>query len=312
MLQSGLYPTNCTFNLNMLGNGNHKITVIAFSEDKKLRVRSVDFEIARGNVIFAENFDGGWENDWEISYTNHDFTWQIQENSLESFSETNSNSTHSATSPVAYTNLNETMVSSEIQLSVADEWEWNFNVGFCDRYPSYPGITAAISNDSGNSWTDMWQTANTGLEEWTWKYVSLNISAYAGQSIMLKYTCSGFSYADVSIDGIRIIEPQEVHAQNNLIVPKIELSNYPNPFNPNTRITFDLPTEISKNTELEIYNLKGQRIKTFPINSSTHQPINSVTWNGTDENNQAVSSGIYFARLKTGNQAASKKMLLLK
>ncbi|MCF7792858.1 MAG: C10 family peptidase [Candidatus Cloacimonetes bacterium] len=320
LIQTGLYPIGCSFDLSMLGNGNHKITVIAYAEDNKLRAKSVDFEITRGNVIFEENFDGSWENNWELNTTNPDFTWQILENSLESFSETNSNSTHSATSLVAYANLNEVMISPEIQLPVADYLDWNFYVGFCDRYPNYPGITASISNDDGTSWTDLWQTANIGLEEWTWKYVSLDLTNYIGQTVKIKYTCSGFSYADVSIDGIRIIEPQEVQAQNNLVEPQIELTNYPNPFNPSTTISFNV-TQTSSFATIGIYNLKSQKVKTLPVILSDAQhcieecgkPLSySVVWNGDDNYGNPVSSGIYFARLKSGKYSKSCKMLLMK
>jgi len=53
-------------------------------------------------------------------------------------------------------------------------------------------------------------------------------------------------------------------------------------------------------------------VKTFLINPSTHQPINSVTWNGADDNNQPVSSGIYFYKIKSEGYEKTRKMLLLK
>ncbi|MFC1898591.1 M6 family metalloprotease domain-containing protein [Candidatus Cloacimonadota bacterium] len=93
--------------------------------------------------------------------------------------------------------------------------------------------------------------------------------------------------------------------------PQISLDqNYPNPFNPSTTISFSLLE--ASDIELAIFNLKGQKVKTFLINSSTDQPINSVTWNGTDNSNKPVSSGIYFYKLKSGDIEISKKMLLLK
>ena len=94
----------------------------------------------------------------------------------------------------------------------------------------------------------------------------------------------------------------------------LELKNYPNPFNPSTTISFNLNAEITDDTELMIYNLKGQKIKTFDIilggvgRSSNQQ----VTWNGTDQNNNPVASGIYFYKLKSGDFEISRKMLLLK
>ncbi|MCK4311263.1 MAG: T9SS type A sorting domain-containing protein [Candidatus Cloacimonetes bacterium] len=87
------------------------------------------------------------------------------------------------------------------------------------------------------------------------------------------------------------------------------LNNFPNPFNPETTISFSLTTEHTESTEIIIYNLKGQKIRQYSIFNSQ----SSITWDGTDENNQPVSSGIYFYQLKVnGKKIAMKKCLLLK
>ena len=103
-----------------------------------------------------------------------------------------------------------------------------------------------------------------------------------------------------------------VSADNN-----ITLSNYPNPFNPSTTISFDVP-QTALFATIEIYNIKGQKVKTLDCCNSfaaapkklTHSK--TVTWDGTDQTGKSVSSGIYFARLKAGKTEASCKMLLLK
>jgi len=86
--------------------------------------------------------------------------------------------------------------------------------------------------------------------------------------------------------------------------------NYPNPFNPITKISFT--TMSIENTELVIYNIKGQKVKTL-INSVLENGDHLIIWDGSDQNNQPVSSGIYFYQLKIGNEIiGSKRMLLLK
>ncbi len=88
------------------------------------------------------------------------------------------------------------------------------------------------------------------------------------------------------------------------------LSNYPNPFNPSTTISFSLQQE--ELIELEVYNLKGQKVKQL-INSRLSAGLHSVTWNGTDSNDQPISSGIYFYKLiVNGKTQAMNKCLLLK
>ena len=90
--------------------------------------------------------------------------------------------------------------------------------------------------------------------------------------------------------------------------PVISLSNYPNPFNPSTTISFCLNTEITENTELLIYNLKGEKIRQYSILNSQ----SSIIWNGTDQTNQPVSSGIYFYKIKSGEFEKTNKMILMK
>ncbi len=92
----------------------------------------------------------------------------------------------------------------------------------------------------------------------------------------------------------------------------ISISNYPNPFNPSTTISFSLTAKNAQDAKLEIFNIRGQKIKTFLINSSTDEPFNSIIWNGTDDAGKPVSSGIYYYKLKAGKTEISKKMLLLK
>ena len=92
------------------------------------------------------------------------------------------------------------------------------------------------------------------------------------------------------------------------------LNNYPNPFNPSTTITFDLAIKNFNDTELTIYNLKGQAVKTFrdvTLNSDSNGK-GSVVWNGKDDRGISVSSGIYFYKLKSGNKSITKSMLIVK
>jgi flagellar hook assembly protein FlgD len=85
--------------------------------------------------------------------------------------------------------------------------------------------------------------------------------------------------------------------------------NHPNPFNPETKINFSLAK--NGNVSLEVYNIKGQLIKTLQ-NGYTDAGEHSVVWIGDDENGQKVTSGIYFYRLQTENMSKTRKMLLLK
>jgi hypothetical protein len=97
---------------------------------------------------------------------------------------------------------------------------------------------------------------------------------------------------------------------NEVQIPKPnKLNIFPNPFNPNTTIRFNLPE--SHNVSLSIYNLKGQKVKTILKNKTINGEF-SYTWNGLDDNENHLASGVYFCNLKTNFINHTKKILLLK
>ena len=85
--------------------------------------------------------------------------------------------------------------------------------------------------------------------------------------------------------------------------------NYPNPFNPITNISYELsnPSRVI----ITIYDLNGREIKTI-VDEWKQPGYYSAVWNSTDKHNNAVSSGIYFYRMKTNTFHKTLKMLLIK
>jgi hypothetical protein len=108
------------------------------------------------------------------------------------------------------------------------------------------------------------------------------------------------------LDGILEIQEDEI------IPPKNSMNIYPNPFNPETTISFSLAENI-KNAEINIYNVKGQKVRSLSVLGHPELVKGSVIWNGKDTNNKSVSTGIYLFELKAdGNVQKTKKGLLLK
>jgi len=85
--------------------------------------------------------------------------------------------------------------------------------------------------------------------------------------------------------------------------------NYPNPFNPTTTLRFDLP-EVNDIT-LTIYNMLGQKVKTFNM-QSTPAGYHSVKWNATNDYGDPVGAGVYLYQLQTKDFVKTRKMVLLK
>ncbi|MDY0218577.1 MAG: PKD domain-containing protein [Candidatus Cloacimonas acidaminovorans] len=86
-------------------------------------------------------------------------------------------------------------------------------------------------------------------------------------------------------------------------------SNYPNPFNPETTISYNLPAESF--VTLEIYNLKGQLVKRL-VSENKPSGAHKAVWNGADQQGREVASGFYFYRLKTKDNQLTRKILLMK
>jgi flagellar hook assembly protein FlgD len=91
---------------------------------------------------------------------------------------------------------------------------------------------------------------------------------------------------------------------------KYELfQNYPNPFNPSTTIRYDLARDTR--VTLKVYNLLGQEVKTLVNEFQTAGP-HDVIWDGTNNQNHAVSSGNYLCRFTAGKFTKMMKVMLLK
>jgi len=86
-------------------------------------------------------------------------------------------------------------------------------------------------------------------------------------------------------------------------------NNYPNPFNPETSISFNIPA--TSFVSLKIYNITGKLVKTL-VNENLLSGSYQIKWDGTNIKGQKVGSGVYIYKIKAGNFTDAKKMLLIK
>jgi len=95
------------------------------------------------------------------------------------------------------------------------------------------------------------------------------------------------------------------------LITKVEIatSNYPNPFNPETCINFTLP--YSSEISLEIYNVKGEKVKSL-FSGFLPAGANSLMWDGNTDQGIRLPSGIYHYQIKASNTTGYGKMILLK
>lgn len=91
------------------------------------------------------------------------------------------------------------------------------------------------------------------------------------------------------------------------VQPPLALRIWPNPFNPSTTISFEIP--VSGDASLEIYNLRGQIVRSWNhLGAGSH----ALNWDGKDQAGQPLSSGVYFCRLIHSQGIVLRKLTLMK
>lgn len=88
------------------------------------------------------------------------------------------------------------------------------------------------------------------------------------------------------------------------------LSNYPNPFNPETHIQYRI--ERAEKSTLAVYSITGELIRHLTVNQFHAAGTYEVTWDGRNDLGQIVGSGVYFCKLTTPSVVSSQKMVLMK
>ena len=175
--------------------------------------------------------------------------------------------------------------SSDIFVAKMDangNWQWATNAGGIN-YDTGDGIAI---EDNGNSYV-------TGL--------------FGGTITFGSYSLTGSGSFDIFVAKLG----NDTSVENEIIPTKMKLSNFPNPFNPSTTISFTIASA-TQEVLVEVYNIKGQKIKTL-VNDEFDAGSHSIIWNGDDEYGKSVSSGIYYYKLNVnGKTEVVKKCLLLK
>ena len=92
-------------------------------------------------------------------------------------------------------------------------------------------------------------------------------------------------------------------------IPIKFMKNTPNPFNPNTTISYELSRQ--GRTTIDIYNAKGQKVRTL-LSKMMEQGNHQVVWDGLDDNGKRAASGVFFYKISLDDEQLMKKMILLK
>ncbi|MDQ7066283.1 MAG: FlgD immunoglobulin-like domain containing protein [candidate division KSB1 bacterium] len=85
--------------------------------------------------------------------------------------------------------------------------------------------------------------------------------------------------------------------------------NFPNPFNPETEIRYELP--VASHVNISVYNLMGQLVKTL-VDARQDQGVYSIKWNGQNEHGRTVATGVYLLKMRAGDFLQVRKMAFVR
>jgi len=133
----------------------------------------------------------------------------------------------------------------------------------------------------------------------------------AGQNWAIVRGIMTYSYSEYTINPVSPDDfISEVSSPSTEVVAIATLDgNYPNPFNPSTTVKYSM--EESANVSIDIYNIKGKKVKTL-VNDIQSAGSHTEVWNGSNDKGETVGSGIYFMKMRAGNVESTKKMVLMK
>lgn len=148
---------------------------------------------------------------------------------------------------------------------------------------------------------------------------------YVDNGFLINGQTYWYKLIDVDVNGVMTEHPvisavphvssADLDVINDSDIPKEYAlnGNYPNPFNPETTISFNIPDTENDliNVNLSIFNMLGQKIITLinePLSANAYQ----VKWFGKDESGKLVPSGIYFYVFNSTDFISSHKMMLIK
>ena len=233
-------------------------------------------------------------------------------NNMQIFATYNSDLPNNFVQCLAIDNNNDVWVGMSNGLAKLHNGVWKVWDSVSSDLP-YRNYKDLVVDDSGRIWAG---TYNTGLlcfdgSNWT-TYTSDNSPLLSDAVLHLAIDSQNNLWISYQTGGLSKLAIEPVSIQDELLTPvktNLELTNYPNPFNPNTTISFRLKESVP--VCMKIFNIKGQMVRELSSGNKT-AGAHSIGFDGKDSQGQTLSSGIYYVRLQAGTLNETRKILLMK
>jgi hypothetical protein len=295
------------------------------------------------DVFFAESFDSeefpptGWTTTGHVGWGER-VVWQ--HSTSEPFAGTGCavaengyamavvNQTYFVTPPIELDTNDEIVLRYYVSIELPEPVGWYYGSSVMYKVHVSTAYDFSVSDYTSHLFMEVLNADNTP----NWQERNINLSQFAGQTVYIAFNLWGGSPVTLKIDEVSVgnVGDQDITfnvAETDTVERPVatRLSNYPNPFNPSTTISFTVgkafmhsennvggtDKSVPYNVRIDIYNIKGQKIRNL-VNGQYGAGEHKVVWNGTDDNGAYVSGGVYFYRMKAGEITETKKMMLMK
>ncbi len=308
LLQTPYYlDTNVTNNLTY----NYYVTAVYEGEESVPSETVQAIPSLPADILFYESFEGHQiPTTWTIYDADGDnYNWQINDSNFDAHNGSYCACSASYINDIGPLTPDNWLITPAIALPSDDIAYLRFWVQPQDSDWPNEHYYVKVST-TGTEMEDFTET----IYDWTvassaWHMVQLSLEDYAGENVYIAFEhCEVTDMYYLKIDDVKVTLTEATDGEE-VSVPMLDTRCYPNPFNPETTISFTLPED--GNARVDVFNIRGQKVTTLcneRFGAGSHQ----VMWHGTDDNGNQVSSGIYFYKLNTGNQTLVRKMALMK
>ena len=188
-----------------------------------------------------------------------------------------------------------------------------FQEGTHDESGGFFSGNPRVEVRTGGEWTEVTgltiMPAYRGAHADNYATYTMNFNSISGTAIRIAGTPGGTDEY-ISVAELRVVNPSSNSGlDGNKPRDFALLQNFPNPFNPSTKIHFQIPN--SGWVTISVFNVLGQKVKTL-VDREMSEGSWEVDWDGKDENDAVVTSGIYLYKMQVGDFTSTQKMILTK
>ena len=258
-------------------------------------------QYALGNFEDENSMDAWDLGEWGRQYVNHTIKWAIND------------SPNGLYAPNAY---NACYLVEPINLTYFNKAYIKFNSGELLRQGDYGYVQ--VKRGSNPNWTNILTVSAWNNQELFERYI--NLSSYMNEDELYLRLLMVSDSEDESqgwyVDDINLVLNQDMPPNVNIdsfinnIPNQIALHpSYPNPFNPNTKISFTL--SLSSFVDMQVIDINGRKIKNL-LNKTLNSGNHNISWDGANDSGVNMSSGIYFIILNVNGTILSQKLSLIR